>query len=71
MIYYKIIIILIIIIIFYLLNKYLNIYENFIEFDTLDKYNKDRLNIDIVIARYNEDLKWTLEYPFNKYKQFY
>lgn len=25
-------------------------------------------NIDIIIARYNEDLKWTLEEPFNKYK---
>lgn len=24
--------------------------------------------IEIVISRYNEDLKWTTEYPFNKYK---
>ena len=25
-------------------------------------------SIEIIISRYNEDLKWTLEYPFNKYK---
>jgi hypothetical protein len=24
--------------------------------------------IEIVVARYNEDLKWTLEYPFNQFK---
>lgn len=25
-------------------------------------------NIDIIVARYNEDLSWTLEYPFNEFK---
>lgn len=25
-------------------------------------------DINIIISRYNEDLKWTLEYPYNKYK---
>jgi hypothetical protein len=25
-------------------------------------------NIDIIISRYNEDLKWTLEEPFNEFK---
>jgi hypothetical protein len=73
MIYYKILIILIIIILFYLINNYLlfnniNIYENFIEFGSFNKSSEDKQNIDIIVARYNEDLKWTLEYPFNKYK---
>jgi len=25
-------------------------------------------NVDIIVSRYNEDLQWTLEYPFNKFK---
>lgn len=25
-------------------------------------------NIDIVVSRYNEDLKWMNEYPFNKFQ---
>ena len=25
-------------------------------------------NIEIVVARYNEDLKWVTEYPFNQFK---
>jgi len=25
-------------------------------------------NIDIIVSRYNEDLKWTLDEPFNQYK---
>jgi hypothetical protein len=25
-------------------------------------------NIDIIVSRFNEDLKWTLEYPFNKFQ---
>ena len=25
-------------------------------------------SIQIIISRFNEDLKWTLSYPFNKYK---
>ena len=60
-----VIIIIIIIIIFYLLNKYLDYledyeYENFIPDQDID--------VDIIVARYNEDLKWTLYPPFNKYK---
>lgn len=30
--------------------------------------NDSKKSIEIIIARYNEDLKWTLEPPFNKYK---
>ena len=29
-------------------------------------YNND--NIDIIVSRYNEDLEWMNEYPFNKFK---
>ena len=25
-------------------------------------------HIEIVVARYNEDLNWTKEYPFNQFK---
>jgi hypothetical protein len=62
----KILIILIILIlIFYFINNYLflkdeHLYENFT--------NDDSKDIDIIIARYNEDLKWTLEKPFNQFK---
>ena len=61
MIYY-IIIIIIITLIFFIINNYYftDIIENF-EVDL-------NRNIDIVVARYNEDLKWTLEKPFNQYK---
>lgn len=45
--------------IFYIFNKNINNVEKFI--------NKKK-DIDIIIARYNEDLKWTLEKPFNKYQ---
>jgi hypothetical protein len=56
---YFIIIFILIVIIFYLLNNYVkNKIENF----------DNNQNIDIVIARYNEDLKWTLEKPFNQFK---
>jgi len=55
---------LILIFLFYVLDYLLylnvvNIRENFIV------TNDD---INIIIARYNEDLKWTLDKPFNKYK---
>ena len=57
-----IIITIIIIIIFYILNNCLTkltyLRENF----------NSNLNIDLIIARYNEDLKWTLEEPFNQFK---
>jgi len=32
------------------------------------KKSKLTKSIEIVIARYNENLKWTLDYPFNQYK---
>lgn len=28
----------------------------------------ESLNVDIIVARYNEDLSWTLEYPFSQFK---
>jgi hypothetical protein len=34
--------------------------------EKIDKKNKK--SIEIVVSRYNEDLKWTLDSPFNKYK---
>ena len=62
---YKLItIIIFLILLFYIINKYLYFNEYFNEYFTQNK----NLNIDIVVARYNEDLIWTLEYPFNKYK---
>lgn len=30
--------------------------------------NNTKKSIEIIISRYNEDLKWTLQTPFNKYK---
>ena len=58
------IIIIITIIIFYILNNYL---EKIIYLP--ENFNSDEaLNIDLVISRYNEDLNWTLEEPFNKFK---
>lgn len=53
-------IVLLIIFIFYFINYYLYYKEHF-------EVNKN-LNIKIIISRYNEDLKWTLEDPFNQYK---
>lgn len=60
-----ILIILIIIIVFYILNNYLLFYD---EDDTNENFviNKD-LDIHITVARYNESLKWTLDYPFNQF----
>ena len=34
----------------------------------LIKQNQNQKSIEIIISRYAEDLKWTTEYPFNKYK---
>ena len=58
------IVIILILLIFYLINKYLYFKYTYIK----EIFNTETNNIDIVIARYNEDLKWTLEFPFNKYK---
>ena len=30
--------------------------------------NENNINIEVVVARYNEDLSWTLEEPFNKFQ---
>ena len=30
--------------------------------------DEENINVDIIVSRYNENLKWTLEYPFNKFK---
>ena len=37
---------------------------------TINKHitNKTNKSVEIVISRFNEDLKWTTEVPFNKYK---
>jgi hypothetical protein len=56
------IIILFISILFFLINNYLYSVENFVNEEL------NNLGVDIIIARYNEDLKWTLEYPFNQFK---
>lgn len=62
----NILLIIFIIIFFYIINNYLyscNTNENFNSSETLNIKN-----IEIIIARYNEDLEWTLHKPFNKYK---
>jgi hypothetical protein len=44
--------------------------SNFHPFEGLENNNNTISNedINIIVSRYNEDLKWTLEYPYNKYK---
>jgi hypothetical protein len=43
--------------------------EKLIDNSTVNDNPKDFTdNIEIVVARYNEDLLWTLEYPFNNFK---
>jgi hypothetical protein len=43
-----------------------NLYSNYpILLNTHKSYDK---NVEIVIARYNESLSWTLDYPFNQFK---
>ena len=64
-----IIILIFLLLIFNIINK--NIYIDDISYEKYEnKYFeiKNDRNIDIVIARYNEDLEWTLDYPFNKYQ---
>ena len=62
-IYYLSIIFIIIFIIFIYNNYYKK--QNIIN----EKYaNENKKSIEIIIARYNENLNWTLEYPFNQYK---
>jgi len=60
--------------IFYILYfKYVindNLYQLFTNVIVVEKLNNkipdDKINF--IISRYNENLKWTLEYPYNKYK---
>ena len=62
-----IIILIIIIIIFYIINTYLY-YKYKYKYINKKFIEEESNNIDIVIARYNENLKWTLKHPFNQYK---
>lgn len=61
MIIYKIILLICIVsILLFIYNKY--------EINNKCLKNTLSKSVDIIIARYNEDLKWTLDYPFNKFK---
>ena len=67
---YKLFIIIIIIIILTIIFYFIN---NNILYNTNNTYyelfnGETNKSIDIVVARYNEDLAWTLEEPFNKYQ---
>jgi hypothetical protein len=62
--YFDIILIFLIFLLIYLINIFLKkkiIKESFIGIDK-------KKSIEIIIARYNENLNWTLEYPFNQYQ---
>jgi len=60
---YLFIILLIITILFIILDNYNLNYEHISNTD-----NIDNTNINIIISRYNEDLNWLNEYPFNEFK---
>lgn len=61
MIIYKIILLICIVsILLFIYNKY--------EINNKCLKNTLSKSVDIIIARYNEDLKWTLDYPFNKFR---
>lgn len=59
------IIIIFLVFIFYIFDNYLYLRDSYILENFVENNNN---NIQIVIARYNEDLNWTLEPPFNQYK---
>ena len=61
-----IIIIILLAFIFYIFDNYLYLRDEYIS----EHFNADdtNRNVEVIIARYNEDLKWTLEAPFNQYK---
>jgi hypothetical protein len=61
-----IIIIILLAFIFYIFDNYLYLRDEYIE-EHFSADNSDK-KVEIIIARYNEDLKWTLEAPFNQYK---
>jgi len=57
--------IIILIVIIFIINYFYSKNENAIPFPEKKEFKK---SIEVIISRYNEDLKWTLESPFNKYK---
>ena len=64
-----ILLLIIIVICIYLYTKTSNTIDKIKKIDKIDKRNiKNKKSIEIIVSRYNEDLKWTLESPFNKYK---
>ena len=64
-----VLILIILIFIFNIINKNIYIDDTFNEnYENQYFEIKNDKNIDIIIARYNEDLEWTLDYPFNQYQ---
>jgi len=61
-----IIIIILLVFTFYIFDNYLYLRDEYIE-EHFSANNTDK-KVEIIIARYNEDLNWTLEEPFNQYK---
>ena len=64
-IYVYFILICLLIYFFYVIDNYLYYYDEYINENFI---TNDDLDINIIIARYNEDLKWTLEKPFDQFK---
>lgn len=64
-IYVYFILIFLLIYLFYVIDNYLYYYDEYINENFIAN---DELDINIIIARYNEDLKWTLEKPFDRFK---
>lgn len=60
-----IIILILLVFIFLIFDNYLYLRDEYI---TENFSVNNQKNVEIIIARYNEDLKWTLEAPFNQYK---
>ena len=63
--YIYFVIIIFLIIIFCTFDNYLYYYDEYLNENFVANGN---LNVNIIIARYNEDLKWTLEKPFDQFK---
>ena len=63
--YIFLILIIILIVIFYGWDNYLYYYDEYLNENFVANGN---LDINIIVARYNEDLKWTLEKPFDQFK---
>lgn len=62
---YIYILIIFLIVIFYICDNYLYYYDEYLNENFVANGN---LDIDIIVSRYNEDLKWTLEKPFDQFK---